>query len=310
MNIEYWFWVLGGLAAILAIVYFAKDILLFTWRNRRKIRRAVWARSGLKRDIQKSKNLKVAVAHYPPLSFVSRSLDGKTFEASGPAFDLVNNFAKSNTLKVQVVPLQWHLLKEHLERDGCAAALPIFPSEDRNEFGRVVAKVHSVGLGTISLKSNEKIKTLDSLRDPNIRIAVVEGEVGWEYLRDKFPEKFRSVETIVSKSHDITDTMFAVLQGRADIAITDALTCYRFMQENDPSGQRLHDPFLGQPLRVFDCGFLVSKKEKAFGDWLETELAKLRIDHEFLVSEAKQLAGWKALVSREVPEGIVLPPVE
>ena len=310
MDVQFWFWFLGGIAAVLAILYFAKDVFGWIWQNRRVIQRAVWSRSGLKASILKSKKIKVAVAHYPPLSYLARSLDGKSFQASGPSYEIFETFAKKHGLQVEVVPLQWHLIKQHLDKDGCAIALPIFPSTERNTFGKVVGVTHTVGLGAVSLQTNDKVDSLDSLRKPGVRVAVIEGEVGAEYLAEKYPEKFQSVDTLTSKSHEITDAMTAIIQERADVALTDAISCFRFINENDPDHSKLHNPFNNQPLRTFPTGFLVSKRETALASWLDEEIKELRVDKDYLLSEAKQLSGWKTVVFREAPEDTDLPDIE
>ncbi|WP_371397595.1 substrate-binding periplasmic protein [Fretibacter rubidus] len=171
----------------------------------------------------------------------------------------------------------------------------------------MVAVSHKIGLGAVSLIENSKVATSANLRDNDVRVAVTEGEIGWEYLRDNYPTKYKSVEALVSKSHDITDTMGAVLQKRADVAIADSISCYRFLKEHDPEGLKLHNPFLNEPLGAFDCGFMVPKREKVFAAWLESELLEIRFDESFLESEAKDLRGWSNLVYRQAPEGVKLP---
>lgn len=310
MDIEYWVWILSGIAAALTILLFVTTVFSWTWSKRRGIRRAIWSRSGLKASIIKSKKIKVAVAHYPPLSYLARSLDGKSFQASGPSFEIFQTFAKKHDLEIEIIPLQWHLIKQHLKKDGCAIALPIFPSTERKSFGKVVGVTYTIGLGAVSLQENDKVESLDSLRKPGVRVAVIEGEVGAEYLAEKYPEKFQSVDTLTSKSHDITDAMTAIIQKRADVAITDAISCFRFINENDPDHSKLHNPFSSQPLRTFATGFLVSRRETALANWLDKEIKELRVESDYLLNEAKQLSGWKTVVFREAPEDVDLPAIE
>lgn len=302
-------WGLGLIAATIGIGYFLRDISRWIWSIRFKVYRSIWGRSGSLNRILETGTIRVGVAHYPPLSFISKRLDKTGYEAFGPVFELVRRLAEAKSIEIEVVPLQWHLLGEHFSQDGCDLLCPIFPTDIRAKYGTVVGVAYSIGLAGVSKVDNQNVTNSDSLRDSEVRVAVTDGEVGWEFMRDKFPEKFRSVETLVSQSHDITDTMGAVLNERADIALADALSCFRFLQEHDPEGQSLKNPLQGEPLRSFQCGFMVPKAEAKFGEWLESEIAKIRISEDFLQYEAKALSGWSNIISRQVPEGVDLPRV-
>lgn len=296
---------LAGLIAIVGSTYSG-----FRWANsnRKQLSRLLPFGPNRKSAILKSGMLKVAVAHYPPLSTISRDPSSGNYVAAGPSFELARQLADKYDLTLELVPVRWDRLSEHLKSDGCDLAIPIFPSAERLVYGRVVGITHSVGLGAVARKGDDRISTASDLLTEELRVAVTEGEVGCEYVKTNMPTKFGSHQVLVSRSHDITDIMFAVLQKRADVAIADALSCFWFIQENDPSNDKLHNPFIGQPLETYQTGVLILKDENALAEWLDDEMISLRQGEGYLEQEAKDLSGWGNLISRRgIREGVKVP---
>lgn len=241
--------------------------------------------------LDKIKNTSVLEAGYivyPP--FVTK--DPNTKELGGFFIDVMSDLEKQMGIEIKYEECKWSNMVSGLAEDQFDIVVSgIFPTIPRAMEVAFPRPLMYVGLGGTVRKDSTVVRTVDDLRNPNVRIAVILGEVGHEYLKRHLPEKLEST-TIIDAS-DIGRASEEVRQGHVDVALADSLTCSRFVQEY-PDDMRLI--FDGRPLSVYGVTVMIRNDDPTWLSFLNTAFESLEASGTLARLEGKYKASpemWK-----------------
>ncbi len=204
--------------------------------------------------VRSSHRLKAAYVVYPP--FVIK--DSNSGKLSGYFIDLMSEIAFNGQFQVDYEEAKWGTMVAGLESKRYDIVVSgIFPTIPRSFAASFARPIMYVGLSAVVPATDTRQWTADTLKNPGLRIAVVNGEVGHEYLKRYLP----NAQAIVLDTADISRAALEVLSGRADVAIAESITMVEFAAAN-PKVKAL---FVENPLQVFGSTFMIRRGDP---DWL------------------------------------------
>lgn len=203
--------------------------------------------------IRSTKRLRAAYVVYPP--FVGKSGAGAP---TGYFIDLMAQIAEAGGFTVEYEEAKWGTMVAGLESGRYDIVVSgIFPTISRSFSASFPEPVMYVGLSGVVPIGDKRKWTPDMLKQSGLRIAVVNGEVGHEYVRRYLPD----AKVIVLDTADITRSALEVQQGRADIAIAEAISMTEFSARNPG----VRPVFIEEPLQTYGCTFMIRRGDP---DWL------------------------------------------
>ena len=150
----------------------------------------------------------------------------------------------------------------------------LLESPARVRVGRFAFKRFGVSVIGIVRKDANRIWSASDLRNREIRIAVVAGEVGEEIALERYDASPTNGRLIAVDTDDVPSIISQVEMGNADIALT---TGPRWMQHlarcGTESTERVTIVFADKPLLLVPCGLLVASEHHKFADWLDSRAA-------------------------------------
>jgi len=216
--------------------------------------------------VRVQKSLAAAYVVYPP--FVIK--DPSTGQLSGYFIEMMEEISKYGDFKVNYEEAKWGTMVAGLEQNRYDVVVSgIFPTIPRALSVTFAKPIMYVGLSAIVDAKSQINWVTSALSDPKLRIAVVNGEVGQEYVKRFLPAQ----KPISLDTSDLSRAGLEVLQGRADIAIAESITCVEFAQRNP----KVKAIFTEIPLQVYGSTFMIRSGDP---DWL----AFLNTSIEFLES--------------------------
>lgn len=237
--------------------------------------------------IRKTGTLRCGVIHHPPLSFIDYEGGRTTF--GGYYVDLARRVGVEQGLEVEFVALDWGLLPTAMDEGGVDLVLSIFETRARLGYADFVAAFHKIGVSGVVRDSPTPIRDVSQLSDPNTRVGVVVGEVGWEYVVHELRLPRRQVVQVDSGS--LKTAFSPLLSGDADVAIVDDVTCAEWVREH-PGYVHV---FTEDSLYLCKNSIMVPKGETQFGRWVDDVFQQARRDPGVMALEdhALQLSeGW------------------
>jgi len=226
--------------------------------------------------IRSSHVLHASYITYPP--FVIK--DPNTGNLSGFFIDLMADIASYGDFKVTYEEAKWGTMVASLESGRTDLVVSgIFPTIPRSFSVAFADPIMFVGLSGTVPKDDKKPWTEERLRTPGLRVAVVSGEVGHEYVRRALPQ----AKVTVLDTADITRASAEVAFGRADIALSESIACTEFASQN-PTVKTV---FVDQPLQVFGTTFMLRKGDPDWRNFLNTAIQVLEASGNIRKLEAK-----------------------
>lgn len=231
--------------------------------------------------------LRCGVVNHPPLTSWTSGPDGFTF--GGLYVEIARQAGIEGGFEVEFVPVDWGMLDESFTSLGLDVVLSIFETKVRMEFADFVAPFHKVGVSGVALKGQRKVRAVGDLAKPDVRVSVVVGEVGWEYvtLELEIPKH----RTVLVDSSTLNAIFAPVIVGDADIAICDDLTCARFVAAN--TGYQ--HVFAKDSLYLCKNAIMVPKGEPDFARWVDRTFTAARAVPHVLALETvalRETDGW------------------
>lgn len=212
--------------------------------------------------VKREKVIHAGYIKYPP--FVIQ--DPKTRELSGYFIDLMAQIAELMGVEIEYEETNWGRMIAALETGKVDVVVSgIFRTIPRAMQVTFTKPVLYVGISAIIRKEDTRFKELEDFEKPGLTVAVTDGEVGHEYAK----RYLLDTKLIVLETEDITRPMLEVITGRADVALGDAMSCYRFAKEHKES---VTDLFAGRPFYVFGTTLMIRRGDPEWLDFLNLAL--------------------------------------
>lgn len=176
--------------------------------------------------IQKTKQMDVCVAEWPPFSVK----DAKTGKYSGVDIDAMEALAKPLGATVKYHDTTFGNAPAAVQSGTCDIATSLYVTSSRAaalDFARPVLYGGDTGLVK---KGVTKFKTVEDMNKAGVKIATATGESGDIYAKANLTNA--TIIPIDVESSDQTRFLLEVTSGRADIGIADSYTIANFAKEH------------------------------------------------------------------------------
>ncbi len=199
-------------------------------------------------------------------------VDPNTKEISGIAYDLVEEMGKA--LNIEIVwaeEVSWGSLSAAL-RSGRVDAIcsTVWASPSR---GKSMAFTRPVFYSTVEAFARIDDKrfdnSLDRMNQPDVRIAVAEGDVTEEIANLDFPKATQAVHPQLAGDEYI---FMSLIENKADILFLNTAHMIDFMKKRPGTIRKIPLP---RPLRVWKNTFAVEIHEQELKDMLDTTVDQL-----------------------------------
>jgi cyclohexadienyl dehydratase len=228
--------------------------------------------------------------HWPLISWHADAAGAFVFE--GLYVEIARKVGEVAGLEVELVPMDWGELSRSFDKYDLDAVLSVFETRARLEFGEFVAPMHKVGVGALVPVGTTKVREIPDLQRNDVKVAVVNGEVGWEVA--VYDLKIPRHRLILVDSADLRNIFGPLLTGAADVGIIDAVSCAELIASN-PGYEHL---FSSDPIQMCKNAIMVPRGENAFAEWIDELFIRARSDSEILQREAELLAPYKDIIRR------------
>jgi hypothetical protein len=228
--------------------------------------------------------------HWPLISW--RTEAGGEFVFEGLYVDIARKVGELAGLEVELIPMDWGELSRSFDKYDLDAVLSVFETRARLEFGEFVAPMHNVGVGALVPVGSAKVREIPDLLKGDVKVAVVNGEVGWEVAVHDL--KIPRHRLILVDSADLRNIFGPLLTGAADVGIIDAVSCAELIASN-PGYEHV---FQANPIQMCKNAIMVPRGDNAFAEWIDELFIRARSDAEILQTEAKLLLPYKDIIRR------------
>lgn len=234
-----------------------------------------------------SGKLRCGVVNHPPLS--GWKYVGGVVEYSGYYPELARQVGRDTGLDIEFCEMDWGVLPEAFTEHKLDLVLSIFETRVRQEFADFAVALHKVGVSGVMAADRDPMLDVSDLSRPDVRVGVVIGEVGWEYITQELQLPRRQVVQIDSST--LGTAFSALMSGAVDVAIVDDLTCAEFVAAH-PGYQHV---FTDDPLYLCKNAIMVPKGEPEFRRWVDTVFLDARATpalRELEAATLKATGGW------------------
>ena len=233
--------------------------------------------------------LTVGCYPYPPL------MNGiEPHSMSGPWIELVSALAERLGLSLSLSLTCYSDMLNH-SYSSVDVMLGVFETERRRVFFDFTRPINRIGLSGICLNALTEVDE-KSLRDGGYKVAVQDGEVGWEFAQDEMPravqrKKVTSIDTV-----DGAEVLGLVESARNDIALMDLLSCVNFLRGPGTS-KPIRLAFEGA-LDMFDCCVAIRKTSGLSKEKISEIVYAIRNESWYLDAELRALRGYEGIIRR------------
>ena len=233
-------------------------------------------------NINTKKVLKAGYIVFPPCVFK----DPKTGKLGGHFVATIHEIAKQAGWEVEFQEADWSTFTAGLNTKRFDVSIaPTFVTVPRAMTVSFTKPLFYAGNSAIVRATESRFTDVGSLDQPNIKIAVTQGEAGHEYARSNF----KHAEIIPHPGSDQTLTMQDVLSGRADVALGDAYVTARFAAEH---ADAVKDLFAGRPYNLTPVSWAVRSTDSELLAFLNACIETLETQGKLLQFELAADAHW------------------
>ena len=204
---------IGVLAVLVAVIVLAFQSLM------PQTTAQVIEKSAMERITSEGK-LKICFMPWPPVMMK----DPNTGAVSGESVDAVNIIAEEAGLKVEYIESTWGTFAAAIQAGQCDAAIGIFSTIQRATVLSFARPMFYTGNGVLVKAGETRFNSTADFDKPDVKIAVVQGEVGHLYVQ----KHLKNAQVIVLSGGDISLALAQVSAGKADAAFTDAWTIAQY----------------------------------------------------------------------------------
>lgn len=231
--------------------------------------------------------MRCGVINHHPLSTWSHEAGGVRYGGYYVALALEVGWREN--LDIEFVPMDWGVLPSSFSDLNLDLVLSIFETRARLHYADFVACMHKVGVSGVMRADAEPLRDVSQLSDPQLRIGVVVGEVGWEYVTHELD--LPRTQLVQVDSGTLRTAFSPLISGDADISIVDDLTCAEFVKSH-PGYRHV---FAEDSLYVCKNSIMVPRGEIEFSEWVDDVfLEARRAPHlvELETAALKEAGGW------------------
>ena len=204
--------------------------------------------------------------------------------------DLVRAFAAEHNLDVVFKPIRWSEIEHAFGRHGCDVVLHVLETLARGEIGDFVFRRYQMSIaGVVRAEDHNRYQPAD-LHSPDVAIALVRGEAGWEFVSDDL--QIRDDRRRPLDVADIGKMIDLVTAGTADIGVCDSVSIADYCEVHSETKLIWAD----QPLTWCKNSLLVPKGSKEFGDWIDKGFRQALKNPACKAQEEAVLAHYSGLV--------------
>lgn len=220
--------------------------------------------------VRAERKMRVGCIKHPPLcDFVWKTRD--TAEFSGLYVDMCRAVGKAADVEVEFVPVDWADIPDRVFREmGLDLVLSVFQTPERAHVNDFTALFHKVNVVGLVQKTNDRIRSLQDIKDGDGKVAVTKGEAGWEFAVQTL--QLPKHRLLVMENYELGATMGLVETGKAELAICDEVTCAEFEASCSSVKRIFHD----NPLDTCKNGIMVPPNDNDWRKWVGGEFAKAR----------------------------------
>lgn len=228
--------------------------------------------------------IKACYIVYPP--FVIK--DPNTGELSGESIDEIEYIAKEAGLEIEYTESAWGTFIAALQSKQCdVVTTGLFSRIERAKAVAFTRPIMYLGNSVLIRKNDTRFRTIDDFDKPGIKIAVMQGEVGYLYAQ----KNLQNAEIIVLPGADISLAMSQVSAGKADAAFTDEWVVSQYAKEH-PETQDFLDVDSSASYGMNPVAWAVRQEDADLLNFLNNALTDLEADGKFLEIEEKYGSHW------------------
>ncbi len=204
--------------------------------------------------VLRTKTLRCGYVSIPLISLK----DPKTGQFSGVSYDIVNAMGRFLGLKIEwAVETNFSTMLEELSLGRVDAICHgDFPKEATVARAEFTDPFHYLGFAAYSRADDMRFDgSLKSLNEPNVRVAVLDGEVSNVIAKTQLPQAQR---VSVPQNASISEMILQVTTKKADIAIVPVPVAKLFLKYNPDS---IRSAYGEKPIRVYPISLVVSHGE-------------------------------------------------
>ncbi|RIL10640.1 MAG: hypothetical protein DCC75_03945 [Proteobacteria bacterium] len=247
--------------------------------------------------IRSERLIQVGCIRQPPLLDYWISGD-QSVVASGLYASLTSQLALQESIECKFKGLRFHEMVPGIEAGEVDIVLCSFPTDQRRRRVDFSAILHTIGLGAVVRNRPGAPKSRSDFANFSGRIALVNGEIGWEHAMRYLNLNDRPNDFIVGDDRLIGNVLSCLLQDETvDAAIADSLSCYQFAQQHGGSGCAFDVIDLEQP---HDIGVMHRKGDAALSAWLDGCFSKARKHPQIAQEEGAILAQYNKIIGRKL----------
>jgi ABC-type amino acid transport substrate-binding protein len=198
--------------------------------------------------ILKDRKIKIGYIPSPPGTIK----DSSSGEVTGYYVDGVRYIFKTINVEVEFVETTWANFAAGLQSGQFDLSIAgTFATINRAAAVEFTKPINYLGYSAIVKKGETRFSTLSDFNKEGIKIAVVQGGAGQEYVKENFPKA-----TIVAlATGNLTAPFVEVSAGRADVGIEDAWQAHRYASQQPG----VTDLFHSQPYNLLPLAWSVRR---------------------------------------------------
>ena len=231
--------------------------------------------------ILREKKVKIGYIPSPPGTIK----DSATGAVTGYYVEGVRYMFKTINVEVEFVETTWATFVAGLQSGqfdfSIAGTFATIQRAGAVEFTR---PIHYLGYSAVAKKGDTRFKSLADLNQDGVKIAVVQGGAGQEYVKENFPK----AQIVALATGNLTAPFMEVAAGRTDIGIEDAWQARRFALQQ-PS---VVDLFASEPYNVLPICWAVKRGNQDILNFLNVSI-------EFMLGTGR----WEKIAEKYGPTG-------
>jgi ABC-type amino acid transport substrate-binding protein len=226
--------------------------------------------------------IKVGYIVFPPTitkNTTTNQLDGHHVEA-------IKEIARVNKWEIEFIESDWATFTTGLNSQRFDVSIaPTFVTVPRALSVDFTRPLFYAGNSAVAKIGEKRFTSIASLDQPNVNIAVTQGEAGDEYAK----ANFKKAKVTSFSGSDQSAAFQAVASGRADIALGDAYATAKFTQANS---QKVQDLFAKNPYNLTPVSWAVRKGDSEMLNFLNSSLDAFDYQGKLVDWERKAGANW------------------
>lgn len=240
-------------------------------------------------QIAASNKIKVGYLVFPPTITKNQT----TGELGGHLVETIKEIARLNNWTPEFIETDWSGFATGLDsRRFDISIVPTFVTIPRALSVYFTEPLFYAGNSAIVKADETRFTTVESIDQPNVTVAVTQGEAGDEYAK----ANFKKAKITRFSGGDQSLAFQAVVAGRADIALGDAYVTSQFAKANP----KVKDLFGENPYNLTPVSWAVRKGDNEMLNFFNSSLESL--DYQGRLREWEQKAGANWLHVKKVLE--------